>query len=62
LLAIREVNLLGPGANPVMTVQETEELYERALNGFGKIAEKSVSKANNNSRKRTFQEFQQFLS
>jgi integrase len=45
-----------------MTVGETEALYERALQSFGQIAEKSVSEANNNSRKRTFQEFQEFLS
>lgn len=45
-----------------MSVGKTEALYERALQGFGEIAEKSVSEANNNSRKRTFQEFQEFLS
>jgi hypothetical protein len=45
-----------------MTVGKTEALYERALEGFGEIAEKSVSESNNNSRKRTFQEFQESLS
>jgi integrase len=45
-----------------MTVGETEALYERALQSFTEIAEKSVNTASNNSRKRTFQEFQQFLS
>lgn len=45
-----------------MTVGEMEALYERALQGFGEIAKKSVNEANNNSRKRTFAEFQEFLS
>lgn len=45
-----------------MSVGETEALYERALQSFGQIAEKSVNEANNNSRKRTFGEFQEFLS
>jgi hypothetical protein len=54
-------SLAGPSAN-VLTASETEALYERALKGFGEIAEKSVSEANNISRKRTFEEFQQFLA
>lgn len=45
-----------------MTIGETEALYERALQSFREIAEKSVNEANNNSRKRTFVEFQEFLS
>jgi hypothetical protein len=45
-----------------MTVAETEALYDQALQSFGQIAEKSVNEANNNSRKRTFAEFQEFLS
>jgi hypothetical protein len=45
-----------------MSVGEIEALYERALQSFGEIAEKSVNEANNNSRKRTFGEFQEFLS
>jgi hypothetical protein len=45
-----------------MTHGETKALYERALQGFAQIAEKSVNNANNNSRKRTFAEFQDFLS
>jgi hypothetical protein len=62
LLAIRGVSSVGVRANELMTTGETEALYERALKSFGKIAEKSVSEANNNSRKRTFEEFQEFLS
>jgi integrase len=45
-----------------MSTEETKALYDRALRSFGEIAEKSVNEANNNSRKRTFQEFQEFLS
>jgi hypothetical protein len=45
-----------------MTPAETEALYERALQSFGQIAEKSVNEANNNSRKQTFSEFQEFLA
>jgi integrase len=45
-----------------MSPGETEAFYDRALKSFGEIAEKSVSEANNNSRKRTFAEFQEFLS
>jgi integrase len=42
--------------------EETSELYGRALTTFGEIAEKSVNEATNNSRKRTFQEYQEFLA
>jgi hypothetical protein len=62
LLAIRGVSSVGVRANEVMSVGETEALYEGALKSFGEIAEKSVSAANNNSRKRTFEEYQQFLA
>jgi integrase len=62
LFAIRGVSSAGVRATEVMTAGETEALYERALQSFGEIAEKSVNEANNNSRKRTFEEFQQFLS
>jgi hypothetical protein len=62
LFAIRGVSSVGVRATEVMTAGETEALYERALQSFGEIAEKSVNEANNNSRKRTFVEFQQFLS
>jgi hypothetical protein len=54
LLAIRGVNRSGGSTAPSMTPAETEAFYERALKSFGEIAEKSVDKANNNSRKRTF--------
>jgi hypothetical protein len=62
LFAIRGVSSAGVRATEVMTAGETEALYERALQSFGEIAEKSVNEANNNSRKRTFEEFQQLLS
>jgi integrase len=45
-----------------MTPGKTAAFYDRALTSFGKIADKSVNEANNNSRKRTFYEYQTFLS
>jgi hypothetical protein len=62
VLAIRGVGAVGPGKDKKMTVGETEALYDRALQSFAEIAEKSVNAASNNSRKRTFEEFQQFLA
>jgi hypothetical protein len=48
VLAIRGVGAVGPGTGGRMTHGETEALYERALQGFAQIAEKSVNDANNN--------------
>jgi integrase len=62
LLAIQGVNRSGGSTAPSMTPAETEAFYERALKSFGEIAEKSIDEANNNSRKRTFAEFQAFLA
>jgi integrase len=62
LLSIRGVSAASVRTDQVMTAGETEAFYERALKNFGEIAEKSVSEATNNSRKRTFEEFQQFLA
>lgn len=62
LLSIRGVSSVGVRAEEVMSVRETEALYEGALKSFGEIADKSVSAATNNSRKRTFEEYQQFLA
>jgi integrase len=62
LLSIRGVGGSGRGAVEPMTVQETEAFYDQAVRSFGEIAEKSVNEANNNSRKRVFEEFQAFLS
>jgi integrase len=45
-----------------MKPRETAALYERALTRFGEIADKSVNEANNDSHKRTFSEYQSFLS
>lgn len=45
-----------------MSVGETEALYDQALQRFGEIAEKSMNEASNNSRKRTFGDFQAFLA
>ncbi|GAQ83653.1 hypothetical protein KFL_001560200 [Klebsormidium nitens] len=45
-----------------MSSEQTRRLYEGALTSFGKIAEKSVNEASNNSRKPTFQQFQGFLA
>lgn len=41
---------------------ETVRLYEQALDQFGQIAERKVSAAANQGRKRTLQEFDAFLS
>jgi hypothetical protein len=45
-----------------MTPSETQAFYDQTVKSFGEIAKKSVNEANNNSRKRTFAEFQAFLS
>lgn len=62
LLAIRGVSSSGRGATDVMLPEETSAIYDRALSSFSEIAEKSVNEANNNSRKRTFEEYQAFLA
>lgn len=45
-----------------MSVEQTQQFYDGALTSFGKIAEKSVNEASNSSRKRTFQQYQDFLA
>ena len=63
LRAIRGVGLGGNcRASGRMSAEETQRFYEGALNSFGKIAEKSVTEASNSSRKRTFQQYQDFLA
>ncbi|GAQ92604.1 putative Phage_integrase [Klebsormidium nitens] len=63
LRAIRGVGLGGScTASERMSAGETQRFYEGALNSFGKIAEKSVNEASNSSRKRTFQQYQEFLA
>jgi hypothetical protein len=45
-----------------MLAGKTEAFYEQAMKSFGEVAQKSVNEADNNSRKQTFDEFQQFLA
>ncbi|GAQ85468.1 putative Phage_integrase [Klebsormidium nitens] len=63
LRIVRGVGLGGScTAGDRMSSEQTRRFYEGALASFGKIAEKSVNEASNNSRKRTFQQFQGFLA
>ncbi|GAQ93183.1 putative Phage_integrase [Klebsormidium nitens] len=63
LREIRGVGLGGTcGASGKMSAEQTQQFYDGALSSFGKIAEKSVNAASNSSRKRTFQQYQDFLA
>jgi hypothetical protein len=62
MLGIRGVGSALPGTVAHMTIGETEALYERALQVLARLPKKSVNEVNNNSRKQTFAEFQEFLA
>jgi hypothetical protein len=57
----------GLGGNPFegilqWTKTETEARYGQTLQAVGQIAEMKTTKATNDSRKRTFEKYQQFLA